>query len=1180
MWLWIVVALALLGIWGGPLLVKGQPGPAGGEAVPWLSLSEQAWASLGVVALVAVVLLGRLGIARLRDYRRKRRLRLEAEPSRAVEATGLTAPERERLRKRVDAGRQVLTRETGLLRRWRQLNARPWALLIGEPASGKTAALQHSGVHFPVGDPAFPPGHSEGPTKQLRWWFGNEAVLLEAPGRYVAEPDSRQEWQALLGLLGRGRRLTVDLVIGCVSSEALGRRSAAELESLAGRLRQCIDDVVDKGGTAPVVHLLVTKSDLVPGFDLFFSNLDDASRQQALGFSFEAPREQRVAEAVGAEFDTLVEQLERRAVLWLGKGTQENATGVLQFPSEFAQLRDPLRRFCAALFRHNAYSDNPRLRGVFFGSALRQGAPLDSALAHDTAALGLGLPRTPSVSASEGSFFLRDWLARNVLQDSGLGRSSTAATKRDTRRGRLAVAAAAVFSAVLLLPAVVSYQHHRTLVSMLSQSMAATESPEPETRADLRQQVRSLTDLRAKLDELDSGLDWGMRPPLDLSPRAHSSYAAAISRLVINPTLPALRRDLLDVQGEPNPFAAARQRLKLYLQMHRPKRLQTEKDRSFVADQVVERWRSTSVGKLADATVEQAVRKHFVRWLQLVAAGSVAPLPEDHRRIQQARERLPEMWAAKKTLYRELLARTEASAQLRSVDRDTLFSASSPVRSDNPSARRGTGDLSQVPGLYTRVGFDQFFAHLSRWENRLLANAWVIDESPKDFEDKIRARAAEYGQDYTNDYIEAWRAFLAGLRVTPPKTLEAARAQLNALFPRPFQTLLEAVEEHTALPDPATSLGGSVQQKVGALRVKPEPKPNYREQIGTQFHNLVEFLGDPSGKEPKLSPLYAYQEVLRNLVGSFNDYANAPPSDKGATDALLESFNQARAATSNLLVSLASPNRALLTRLLLDPLTRGQVFVNHRQSAGIGELWIQEVHSRWAGHFDDYPFDSSRKTHVDLNDIQQFFDPNQGVLRQFVRDYLVGTYLDAQGQVIHNRSARRLSPEFLTNCLSLARRIGNELFVDKPWPYAEYSVSLVDRSDALAGAAISFGVGQQWKTLGDGAELLSWPSMAAKTANPLETPFPERHRKDGWAAILVKVGSETEERLSREGSFGLVELLSAGEHVGNFEYRWRTQHIPGGWVHLRVEPTERAQSRLGVSERLFAGFRLPKSIFQ
>jgi type VI secretion system protein ImpL len=88
------------------------------------------------------------------------------------------------------------------------LYSRPWYVIIGAPGTGKTTALENSGLRF-LTDGGAP--SSVGGTRNISFIFADEAVLIDTAGRYTSQDSDterdRSAWREFLQLLRKNRPL-------------------------------------------------------------------------------------------------------------------------------------------------------------------------------------------------------------------------------------------------------------------------------------------------------------------------------------------------------------------------------------------------------------------------------------------------------------------------------------------------------------------------------------------------------------------------------------------------------------------------------------------------------------------------------------------------------------------------------------------------------------------------------------------------------------------------------------------------------------------------------------------------------------------------------------------------------------------------------------------------------------
>jgi len=163
------------------------------------------------------------------------------------------------------------------------LGVLPWYIIIGPPGAGKTTALRSSGLQFPYAKGGKVKG--VGGTRNCDWWLTNEAIILDTAGRWSTQDDDHEEWLAFLDLLRKTRpKKPVNGILLAVSLLDL-EGGEEEMSALAKALRDRLDEVTGRLDMVVPVYLLVTKTDLVPGFVEMFGDLRDKERGQIWGVS-------------------------------------------------------------------------------------------------------------------------------------------------------------------------------------------------------------------------------------------------------------------------------------------------------------------------------------------------------------------------------------------------------------------------------------------------------------------------------------------------------------------------------------------------------------------------------------------------------------------------------------------------------------------------------------------------------------------------------------------------------------------------------------------------------------------------------------------------------------------------------------------------------------------------------
>lgn len=378
----LVLAVALL-IWiVGPLVAIGEARP--------LDTARSRWITIGVLVLIVALC---IAWSRWRARRGN-----TAVVNQLLQQPAADVPERESadmlaVRERFRQALQMLQRSrfgaegsagfgAKLRSRFggRYLYELPWYLIIGAPGSGKTTALRHSGLNFPLaeqmGDHAI---RGVGGTRHCDWWFTDRAVLIDTAGRFTtqdSDPDNdKATWSGFLQMLRRSRpRQPINGALVTVSVTDLLARSPAERAQHAATVRARVQELQKDLDIRFPVYLLVTKADLLSGFMDYFATVDKDQRAAPWGFTFPRQSSEPLA-GFGAEFDALEQRLQNGLIdrLQAERDPQRRAR-IYGFPAQFASLRGLLAEFAEGVFAPSPTRRN-RNCAACTSSAARRKAP-------------------------------------------------------------------------------------------------------------------------------------------------------------------------------------------------------------------------------------------------------------------------------------------------------------------------------------------------------------------------------------------------------------------------------------------------------------------------------------------------------------------------------------------------------------------------------------------------------------------------------------------------------------------------------------------------------------------------------------------------------------------------------------------------------------------------------------
>ena len=807
-----VLTLSALLWWVGPLLALGSWRPLEG----WIS------------RCLLVAMLWTLWIASF-VWRAWRRRRANADLLRGLSSSAAASNhETEVLQKRFREALDKLNsavKGKSWLRSTSSLYELPWYVFVGAPGSGKTTALQNAGLNFLLTEgTAGGPVQGIGGTRNCDWWFTSEAVLIDTAGRYATqESDSAVDasaWDNFLMLLRKSRpRRPINGVLLTVNIQDLLQQQTTERKEHAQKLRERLHELQTKLGVRAPIYVLVTKADLVAGFNETFDAFGKEQRDQVWGFTLNAAADTATPMA---SFDTEFKALEERLNSALFERLQAERDGAKRasmfgFPLEFASLRPVLGEFLGSVFAPGgALQENVRLRGVYFTSGTQEGTPIDRVMGALSRSFGLQ-GRVATASGQRGkSFFLR-----RLLQDVIFPEQHLVAFNPATERRRMALrvagfATVALLSLALLAGWSVSYLRNQSyaqeVFAKAPQLKQLAEALPPAQSGDVSPLPTVLTAVHSAAQAQDFALD---SPPLlntlglYQGDKLDAAAQIAYRRLLQHAMLPRVARRLEERlrSSNKNNLEQAYEALKGYLMLYTPGKFDADALKAWISvDWDVNYQRSLS------AEDRKALDGHLEAMLAMGAPSQASTL--DKNLVDTTREMLT-VYPLEYRIY----------SRLKRQYRDE-FPEFSVARAAGPNSAQVFERISGEPlskgisGFFSKDGYQKTFqASVQTAALKLAAEeSWVLgvrkelsvkDLTGNDLSDRVRRL-------YLEDYVKAWDKYLADVRLVKSTGVSAGMnvARLLAAVDSPLAAYLRAVARETTLVPP---VGQASQSVIGQL---------------------------------------------------------------------------------------------------------------------------------------------------------------------------------------------------------------------------------------------------------------------------------------------------------------------------------------------------------------------------
>jgi type VI secretion system protein ImpL len=543
---------------------------------------ESDTARLIAIALVAGGWLAWVVVKRLRIHRASDNF-LAAVVRQGRAAPAQPTAEASQLRERFEAAVATLKQQRG-----RTLYDLPWYMFIGAPGSGKTTALIHSGLKFPLeqltGKEAL---RGVGGTRNCDWWFTNEAVFLDTAGRYTTQDSDATAdsagWTEFIDLLRKYRqRRPVNGVILTLSAEDLMTQGEHAREAHVAAARRRLDELGRQLGVRLPVYVMVTKCDLMAGFTEYFDDLAREGRAQVWGVTF--PYERTLSGEAGAqfpgEFDALIRRLNERVFARLeDERDVRRRARIFGFPQQVAALREVLAQFLTDAFASTHLERQALLRGVYFTSGTQEGTPIDRLLV----AIGRDFAiRSDTVAASGGrgkAYFIERLLKDVLIAESGL-----AGVNRRLELQRAGVhaaqyAAMALITVLGIIAFSVSYSRNQRYLAQVNADLASLRQAPPGASpgASLGVLLQRLDAVSAVADSANRFRDdtpwsmrWGLYQGTSVGNAARDAYARQLDSALLSRLTLRFRDRLGDYASEPEKLY---EYLKAYLMLGQPEHL-------------------------------------------------------------------------------------------------------------------------------------------------------------------------------------------------------------------------------------------------------------------------------------------------------------------------------------------------------------------------------------------------------------------------------------------------------------------------------------------------------------------------------------------------------------------------------------------------------------------------------
>jgi type VI secretion system protein ImpL len=868
----------------------------------------------------------------------------------------------------------------------------PWYIMIGPPGSGKTTAIQHSGLEYPLKEKmGVDMIQGVAGTRNCDWWFTNKAVLIDTAGRYTTQDSHKKQdsraWQGFLGLLKKHR--PVRPINGIIISMGLGEllnQTKTERNLHARAIKQRLQELQNQLGMTFPVYVLFSKCDLIAGFNEFFDDLEKEDCEQIWGVTFPLHPDTEEESAVSyfnKEFHALLKNLNARINSRLrSERNPERKRVIYEFPKQLRLLQNAADDFLKEIFSPNSYEVAPMLRGVYLTSATQEGNPIDK-LSSELLTSNRTHVNTANTKPIR-SYFIKRLLEDVIFPEKDLATTNKYHDKQNLILKRAVVVLASILTIGFTFAWWQSYHWNSELVDNTKSSIihyTEATSGGIKVSSDIIELTKGLTILR----DLPVGFGheplnedahtWGLYQGNKLKQPAIDAYKRALNGY-LSPYLTSVLLDEMTDNGENLNYLYLT--LKTYLMFYQPENY---------AEEDIKAWFSVYFERKIMGDINQKVRDELNMHIAIMLDLGIRARDKDNNAIEQARQKLSMLSLVERAYHR--LKSDYIPSNIPDFKITNILSLESLKAF---TSLRGPEVNQAIPGLYTYNGFHGIFnIEKNKIVKNLVEDSWVYGGNENELDaasQKVITKQLE--EKYTQDYIYYWENFLTDLTLKPFSSERQARDIINALASSesPIQSIILEVRKNVQLTKIPVSKNAQAAASVAKsasdelLRTKKArisrllPKESLDIEIHLPGKEVEDAFADIVNID--LSKIDKSQDILRTLVRSIEKKKLASDSVYGFTNNEFEiNYAQVGRDLNDQIGNIPFPVLSWydsISMWLESKVIENKQIKQNMAKKELNTMWRKEVlaecHRAISGR---YPFNSIASKEVRLKDFSKFF---------------------------------------------------------------------------------------------------------------------------------------------------------------------------------------------------------------
>jgi type VI protein secretion system component VasK len=840
----------------------------------------------------------------------------------------------------------------------------PWYMIIGPPGSGKSTALQESGLNFPYTSQGKKGVRGVGGTRNCDWWFTDEGILLDTAGRYTTEIDDRDEWIGFLNLLKQARKKKpINGAMVAVSISDLLGATDEQLEAHAKNIRNRIDELTTQLEIVFPVYLLFTKCDLLQGFVEFFEDFSKNDRAQVWGCSLPyAPSAGKPYREIFEEETTkLFRNLSSQRLQSLAsERPPAKKQNIYLFPLQFHAGVKKMADFVEMLFRPNPFQETSYFRGFYFTSGTQEGTPIDQVIRSMSAAFGLQEDAAPPPAAGDKkAYFINHLFTKIIFPDQTLARTSAKVQKRQKLIHFGTLGLSAVGTVLIFILLLTSFIGNRSIINAAEAAALKVRENEKAAAPVLLESLEGLRHEITTLDKYDregppTSQRWGLYRGNLINQPLRQVYFNGLRRVFLYPLADRLHKDLETLFRKESRTPEEAERLDELQRAYQilGGELPGEKERDLLESVFSKegRWLSGLGGAESPAADKQL--KFFLTQLDRLADWKVTA-NYDKMIVQRINTELRQgLWVLQ--AFRDI--------------GESAKSSFPKVTGDRFLKGRGKELFTftfEFPGIYTQEGWNDFMKTAVKSKAESLSQRYKelgIDKPADKLETDLREM-------YVRKYREMWDKFLEGIKLVDFQNVEDAANKMTVLAgdPSPYQELFKGVWEAQQL-----------RLSDADVPVPPDLKP-----LAAARDALFEF-------QTQIAEFVATTQAGNRVAGSMKESKLQP---------FLDQFKKVNRDLTKAVLTAPAANQQRLKDVMYQPIDNTRAALAKEAQKEANDMWNTTVTKLFKEGIEGrYPFDETSAAGASPSAMANLFNPQSGVFWNKVNDLRTLNGLNLEGK--------------------------------------------------------------------------------------------------------------------------------------------------------------------------------------